>query len=214
VRPRAGDLAVVALLVLFAVLGTRVHAAVADLAGLGRGLQDAGGAISATARDATAAVDRGFGAAAGAVRDVPLVGGRVAGALRSAGRTAAQPVRREAAAQARRLTVAGREGERRALRTATLLGWLTFVIPALLLLAWYLPPRIAGVRRRRAAGRAVAAAPEAELARRAAYGLPYAALLRHTDDPFGDLAAGRHGGLLAALAEDAGVAVRARGGRA
>jgi hypothetical protein len=214
VRRRAEDAGVVVLLLLFAFLGTRVHAAVADLAGLGRGLQDAGGAVSATARDATGAVDRGFGAAAGAVQDVPLVGGQVAGALRDAGRTATVPVRRQADAEARRLIAAGREGERRARRTATLLGWLTFLIPALLLLSRYLPPRVAGIRRRRAAQRLLELAPEAELARRAAYGLPYGILLRHTADPLGDLAAGRHAGLIAALAEDAGVTLRAPGGRA
>jgi hypothetical protein len=210
----AGDLALVALLVLFAWLGTRVHDTVADLASLGRGLQDAGSAVSSTARDATGAVDRGFGAAAGAVQGVPLVGARIAGALRSAGQAATQPVRRQADAEARRLVAAGREGERRALHTATLLGWLTFVIPALLLLSRFLPQRVGQVRRLSAAHTLLAGAPEDVLARRAAYGLPYATLLRHTADPFGDLAAGRHAGLLAALAEDSGVRLTARGGRA
>jgi hypothetical protein len=50
---------------------------------------------------------------------------------------------------------------------------------------------------------------ERELARRAAYSLPYATLVAHTRDPIGDLLAGRHEGLLAALSEDADVRVRA-----
>ena len=210
----AGDVAVVALLVLFAWLGVKVHDSVAELADLGRGLRQAGTAVSSTARDASTAVDRGFGAAAGAVQGVPLVGEQVAGALRGAARSATAPVRSRADAEARRLVAAGREGERRAQRTATLLGWVTFLVPAVLLLSRTLPGRIGLVRRLAAAERLLAAAPEDVLARRAAYGLPYATLLRHTQDPFGDLAAGRHGALLAALAEDAGVPLRARGGRA
>ena len=43
---------------------------------------------------------------------------------------------------------------------------------------------------------------------RAAFSLPYGQLLRYTPDPFGDLAAGRHEGLLAAALEDAGLAAR------
>jgi hypothetical protein len=45
------------------------------------------------------------------------------------------------------------------------------------------------------------------LASRAAFGLPYGTLLRHTDDPLGDLRAGRHDALVAAAFEDAGLKV-------
>ena len=55
------------------------------------------------------------------------------------------------------------------------------------------------------AQRTLRGAPEHILAARAAYSLPYGTLTRYTRDPFGDLAAGRHDGLLAALADDAGV---------
>jgi hypothetical protein len=51
------------------------------------------------------------------------------------------------------------------------------------------------------------------LAARAANNLSYRTLARHTPDPFGDLAAGRHAGLLAALAEDAGARPLRRGPR-
>src|SRR5919199_2978913 len=70
----ARDLALVALLVLFAWLGLAVHGAVDRLAVLGEGVHGAG-----------AAVQGGFEDAADAVGDVPLVGGRLADALRGAG---------------------------------------------------------------------------------------------------------------------------------
>ena len=40
---------------------------------------------------------------------------------------------------------------------------------------------------------------------RAVFALPYATLLEHTQDPLGDLAAGRLEPLLAAIAADAGL---------
>ena len=206
----AGDLTTLVLILLFAWIGMKVHDGVAELAGLGRGLQDAGTAVSRTSSDATGAVRDGFGRAAGAVQGVPLVGGQVAGALRSAGSGATQPVQRQADKEAARLRAAGVDGERRALRLANLLGWLSFLVPTLLLLSRTLPPRIGQVRRLTLAHDLLADAPEIELARRAAYGLPYAALARHTRDPLGDLAAGRHAPLVAALAEDAGVPLQAR----
>jgi hypothetical protein len=61
-----------------------------------------------------------------------------------------------------------------------------------------------------AAQRLLSDAPAEVLAARAAYNLPFRALAVHTPDPFGDLAAGRHAGLLAALADDAGVPLRRR----
>lgn len=210
-RTLAGDAAVLLLLLLFGWLGFKVHDAVAELAGLGRGLQDSGRAISQTAHDATGAVRSGFGGAAGAVQGVPLVGGQLAGALRGAGDSSTAPVQRAADAQAQRLVDAGREGEHKAYALANLLGWLTFLVPGLLLLSRFLPGRIDAVRRWTAAGRVLVHAPEEELARRAAYGLPLAALARHTRDPFGDLAAGRHGALLAALEAEAGVQLRETG---
>jgi len=101
-------------------------------------------------------------------------------------------------------------GENAAHDAARLLGWLTFLIPAALLLSRVLPARITQVRILGSAEKALRLddrAPEHErlLASRAAFALPYASLLRHTPDPLGDLAAGRHDRLLAALAEDAGL---------
>ena len=176
------------LIAAFAWLGLKVHDSVAELAGLGRGVRDAGAAVDATA---TGAAD--------AVRGVPLVGGAAADALRDVG-----------ADQARRLDEAGRAGEEQALETARLLGWMAFLVPAVALLAAVGPARVRQLRAARAARRLLGDGPldperEAALARRAAYGLPSTVLVRHTRDPIGDLLAGRHEPLLAALREEAGV---------
>jgi hypothetical protein len=199
----AGDLTVVLLLALFAWAGVKVHDGIAELAGIGRGIEQSGRGISATAHDATGAVRNGFDSAGGAVGGLPLLGDRIKDALQNAGRDATQPVDSATDAQARRLVALGREQERQTYRLAKLVGWLAFLVPALLLLAWKLPARTAQIRRMSTAHRTLRGGPEDILAARAAYNLPYRALARHTRDPFGDLAAGRHRGLLAALAEDA-----------
>lgn len=204
-RTFAGDLAVILALCLFAWLGLKVHDGIAELAGIGRGIQDSGRAIASSARSTTSAVEGAFNDAAGRVDGLPLVGGDLAGALREAPRGATRPLRETATEQAARLVVVGREQERRTYQLANLAGWLTFLIPALLLLSRTLPPRIRQVLRMSRAQRMLTGAPEHILAARAAYNLPYGVLARHTRDPFKDLAEGRHAALLAALAEDAGV---------
>ena len=184
----ARDLATVVAVVVFAVLALRVHDRVDALSAAGRGAQDAG-----------RSVQQGFAAAAGAVDGVPLVGGELSGALSGAGdATGGEAIS------------AGRAGEQAAHDAAALLGWLTFLIPTGLLLSRVLPLRISQIRALGSAARALrldGRAPEHErlLASRAAFALPYATLLRHTPDPLGDLAAGRHDRLVAALAEDAGL---------
>src|SRR3954452_23758294 len=135
----ARDIAVVLLLCLFAWAGVKVHDGIAQLASVGRSVADTGRGLSATTRDATDAVGGAFDSAGGAVQGVPLVGGQLAGALRSAGRGVTRPVTRASDAQARKLIAAGREQERQTHRLATLVGWLAFLIPALLLLIWKLP---------------------------------------------------------------------------
>lgn len=208
----ASDLSVVLLLVLFAWLGLKVHDTVAELAAFGRGIQEAGTTVGTTATDAAGAVRGGFESAAGAVEATPVLGGRLAEALRSAGEGAATPVERRGREQARRLVEAGRDGELRALATARLLGWLTFLTPAILLLSRAIPPRMRQARALDAAQRALGGERldrdrERALAARAAFSLPYETLRRHTEDPFGDLIERRHEGLIRALGEDAGLRV-------
>ena len=184
----ARDVLTVATLIVLAVLAIEVHDRVNALSAAGRGVQDAG-----------RSVQRGFDSAASAVDGAPLVGGELAGALADAGDgTGGEAVS------------AGRAAEQAAGDAANLLGWLTFLIPSALLLSRALPPRVAQVRALRGASRVLRLgdrSPEHErlLASRAAFGLPYDALLRHTPDPLGDLASGRHDRLVAALTEDAGL---------
>src|SRR5919201_380879 len=115
----------------------------------------------------------GFDDAARAASSAPVVGGDIASALRRAGDTTAAPIRRRVAGEARRLQTTGAEAQRRAHRLATLLGWLCFGVPAALVLALTVPPRVRQVRRLRGAARILDGAPAPELARRAAYGLSY-----------------------------------------
>jgi len=184
-----GDAAALLALVLLAWLGTRVHDAVFELTAVGRGVQDAGRSVQS-----------GFESAAGAVGNVPVVGSQLGGALRDAsGNTAGEAV------------AAGEAGVQGAIDLANLLGWLTFLVPAGLLVSRVLPSRMRQVRRLTDAARVLDLPADDDhrrlLASRAAFGLPYGTLLRHTDDPLGDLHAGRHDALMAAAFEDAGLRV-------
>jgi hypothetical protein len=181
------DLLVLLLLVLLAWLGVRVHDAVAEIASVPRGVSDAGGAIQS-----------GFESAGEAVGEVPVVGEPLAGALEDAGEGAGGEI-----------AETGREGEEDVNDLADVLGALFFLLPAVAVLWRYLPDRIADVRRRTAAARAIGSTltPDRErtLAMRAAYGLPYERLVRYTRDPLADLESGRYDGLVAAALDDAGL---------
>ena len=183
------DLLVIALLVLFGWLGLKVHDSIDRLAVLGQGIHDAG-----------AAVEGGFRTAADAVEGAPVVGDDIAGGLREAGEGTGGNV-----------AELGRESEGKVHDTANLLGVVTGLIPALLLLFQVVPQRVELVRRLSAASRALGPA-EGErlrfLAMRAAFSLPYDDLLRYTRDPFGDLAAGRYDALVVAAYDEAGLKPR------
>ena len=195
-RPRArtiaADAAVVLAVILFAWLGTFVHDAVEELLPVSRGVQEAG-----------RSVEGALNQAGDAVGGAPIVGGDVKEALQDAGRDTGGEAAR-----------AGREGEEGIRSLANVLGWLTFLVPTGLLLSRAIPPRVAQVRRLTAADRVLTVSDDPEhrllLAQRAAFGLPYATLLRHTRDPLGDLAAGRLDPLVAAVREDAGLAAVSR----
>lgn len=212
----AGDLAVVALVVLFAVLGKLVHDAVFEMTTLGRGVQDAGMTLDDSTRDAVGAVRGGLDRAAGAVQGAPVIGGPVADGLRGGAAEATRGIEREATQAATDVIAVGREGEQRVVEAANVLGWTTFLVPLVLVLARFVPPRVAQVRQLTAA-QAVLADPGDDpersrvLAERAAFGLPYATLVRHTRDPLGDLLSGDHAPLHAALGEDAGLELPRRG---
>ncbi|MFM9128107.1 MAG: hypothetical protein ACKOTA_11305 [Solirubrobacterales bacterium] len=166
----------------------KVNNTVDDLAVLGRGVKDAGGAVQGSLSDA-----------GNAVAGIPLVGGDLKSALTDAG-----------SATGGNVQSAGSAGEQAVERTAQVLGWITFGIPTLLVLLGYLPWRIRRWRRLNAAPAASTAAGADEerrrrLAMRAALALPYGDLLPYTRDPIGDLAEGRYEPLLQALYADCGL---------
>jgi hypothetical protein len=182
-----GDAIVVALLIVFAWLGVAVYDAVERLRVLGEGVQATGGAVSS-----------GFETAADAVDGTPVVGDDLADGLREAGESSGGEV-----------AELGERGEEGAHRLALLLGFVTFALPAGLLLLFAVPPRIELARRLTAASR-VLTEPDSEerrraVAMRAAFALPYGTLLRYTRDPLGDLAAGRYDALVEAAFDDAGL---------
>lgn len=188
--PRIGtisnDLLVVALLLLFALVGKAVHDAVDALAVLGEGVRSGGEAVQG-----------GFDSAADAVDGTPIVGGEIADGLRDAGESSGGNV-----------SDLGRAGEDKVHYLADLLGLVTFAIPATLVLLAMVPRRVRQIRRMSDASR-VLREPSGErrrlLAMRAAFALPYAQLLRYTKDPIGDLAEERYEPLVQAVLEDAGL---------
>jgi hypothetical protein len=104
---------------------------------------------------------------------------------------------------------AGESGENAVHRTANLLGLVTFLLPTIPLAVFYLPARAEQVRRLTAADRVLLEHAEPErrrlVAMRAAFALPYGQLLRHTEDPLGDLAAERFDALVTAALEAEGL---------
>lgn len=180
------DVLVILLIFCFAKLGLAVNDAVDDVAGLGRGVQVAGGSVQT-----------GFDKAGEAVSGVPLVGGGISDAFTGVG-----------SATGGNAVELGREGEQAVEHLASLLGWTTFLVPTLLLLIAVGPRRVRQIRRLKAASRILHAETEEQrrlLAMRAAFSLPYGTLLAHTRDPVGDLARGQYDALLAALYDDSGL---------
>ena len=191
-RAVARDALTLLALFVLAWLALKVHATVDKLAVLGTGVRDSG-----------EVVQNGFGAAADAVSDLPVVGGEVGDALRDAGSGTGGEV-----------ADAGRAGEERVRELADLLGFLFFAIPASILLATTLPARIRQIRELTAAQRLLAEPSSDErrklIAMRAAFSLPARELVRHTKDPLGDLETGRYDALIAAAYAAEGLAPPAR----
>jgi hypothetical protein len=189
-RTLVSDLLALLLILLFAVLGLKVYDAVDELAVLGTGVKDAGGAVT-----------EGFGAAGDAVSGVPVVGEELGDALGQTGEATGGPVEE-----------AGREGEDAVHDLALLLGLLVFLLPTAVYLWQVLPRRIRQIRTlsvtSRALGGEMTPARRQALAMRAVFGLPFERLLRHTPDPIGDFVQDRYDPLLEALYEDAELRTR------
>lgn len=186
-RVMTRDAAVVLLLVFFAYLGLRVHHSVDRLAALGTGLVQAGSTVKTA-----------LSSAASSLSSVPIVGGDLASALRSAG-----------SATGGNVIAFGRSGEQDAHHLAALLGVLMWAIPTCLLLVLVLPRRIAEIRVLRHL-RLAQAGPNAEarrhlLAFRAVMSVPDEVLFGYSADPAGDLLAGRYEALATAALNQAGL---------
>lgn len=187
-RTIVGDVAVVALLVLFAWSGMKVHDTVSDLRSITGGVRDAG-----------TSVQDGFTRAAGAVSAIPIVGGVLSDSLEDTGGATGGSV-----------VQAADQGEEAVSDTATVLGWVTFALPALVLLAFFVPLRGRQIIRLTRAHQMLASRPPSPerrrlLAMRAAFGMPWEDLRPYTRDPIGDLEAGRLEPLLTALYADGGL---------
>lgn len=187
-RTIAGDVVVVALVVLFAWSGIKVHDTVSDLKSITGGVRDAG-----------TSVQDGFARAAGAVSGIPIVGGVLSDSLEETGGATGGSV-----------VQAADDGEEAVNDTANVLGWVTFALPTLVLMAFFVPLRGRQITRLTRAHQMLAAVPPGPerrrlLAMRAALGMPWEDLRPYTRDPIGDLEAGRLEPLLAALYADGGL---------
>jgi hypothetical protein len=185
------DAAVLAMLVFLVWMGRQVYVRVDSISVVASGVTTAGESVQG-----------GFSDVADAVSGIPVVGGRLSDALSSSG-----------SATGGNVASLGKQGEDAIHRTALLVGFLTFLIPALLLLGLTLPGRIRGIREMAEARQLLVDDGNPERARlmalRAAMSLPVDHLLEYTEDPIGDLMAGRHDRLIDALYAESGLLRRA-----
>jgi hypothetical protein len=191
----AADLATLAWLGLWIMLGLRIYGRLAELAAAGRLIRDGGSGIRDTG-DEVASVLQG----------IPLVGEGAAIRVRGAFGGAADPVMQF-----------GSDIERLLLIIAALLGLIVVAIAVVPWITRYLPWRVerirrlnagaAAIRRTRSGGAVLAQSELMQLlASRALHRLDYDRLLEFTPDPFGDWSAGRLDRLVQAELETVGLA--------
>jgi hypothetical protein len=162
-RQLAADGAVLAWVLLWAWLGTRAHGAVLSLAAPGRRADAAGRGLAERLRDAGSTVG-----------GIPYVGDDAARPFDSAG------------AQADQLAAAGRQQVELVGTAATWVGVLVAVLPILLALAVWLPPRLCFVRTATAGTRMLDAVADLDLfALRALAHQPLERLAALDPDPAG-----------------------------
>ncbi|CAB4707400.1 MAG: hypothetical protein F2668_06415 [Actinobacteria bacterium] len=188
----ARDVAVLLMLLFLIWMGRSVYQRIDSITVLATGVSSAG-----------ESVQTGFGAVAGAVESVPVIGDNLASALQSSGEATGGNV-----------ADLGAQGAESIHRAALLIGLLTFLIPAILLLGLTLPDRMRGIRQMSLAGQFLEGerSPERDriLAMRAVFNLDVDHLLEYSADPVGDLIAGRHDQLIEALFAEAGLATPTR----
>jgi hypothetical protein len=182
------DLLSLALIAFFVWCGIKVHDVVAALSVIGTAVYDAGSNVQGS-----------FDSVAGAVQGIPVVGGALSDAFHNAGQGTGGNVAQSAQDSVDAIN-----------KLATVLGVFTALLPISVLAASALPRRIRGIREMSAANTMANLDlddPERRrlVAMRAAFGLPFRELLPYTNDPFGDLAAGRYDALICAALADAGL---------
>ena len=181
------DVAVLLMLLFLIWMGRSVYQRIDSITVLATGVSSAGESVQS-----------GFGAVAGAVESVPVIGDNLASALKSSGEATGGNV-----------ADLGAQGAEAIHRTALLIGLLTFLIPAILLVGLTLPDRVRGIRQISLAGQFLAGEPSPEreriLAMRAVFNLPVDHLLEYSSDPIADLMAGRHERLIDALYAESGL---------
>jgi hypothetical protein len=138
----AGDVAVLAALVAFAVLAVQLHHSVGGLGDMATGMRETGVSIQASGRSTAGEVRTSVGQVADTLEGVPLVGGEAAAAVRRTAQRSAGAIERETRADGARLAEAGAQGERDARSTARLLGLIAFLIPAVLIALLWIPRRL------------------------------------------------------------------------
>ena len=141
-RLSLGDYLVAAAIVLFALLAMSLHASVSGLGEMATGLKDTGTAIETSGRATAQEIRSSVGRAADAVGALPVVGGPVRDAVRDTGNRSAAAVERETKVNGRLLAESGRQGEADVRTTARLVGWMSFLVPTILLLAQWIPRRL------------------------------------------------------------------------
>ena len=183
----ARDVVILLTLVLLAWLGREVYQRVDSVVVVASGVTSAGESVQG-----------GFDDVAGAVGGIPVVGDKLSKALTSSGNATGGNV-----------ASLGQQGEDAIHNTARLVGALTFLIPAALLLGLTLPGRIRLVRQLGEAQQLLVDDGNPErlrlMAMRAAFALPVDHLLEYSSDPIGDLMTGNHEPLLDALYAEAGL---------
>lgn len=141
-RLSLGDYLVAAAVVLFALLATALHSSVSGLGQMATGLKETGTAIETSGRATAQEIRSSVGRAADAAGALPIVGGTVRDTVRDTGNRSAAAVERETRLNGRLLVESGRQGEIDARTTARLVGWMSFLVPTILLLAQWIPRRL------------------------------------------------------------------------
>lgn len=190
-RELVADIATWSWVGLWAFIAFRLYTTLAGFAEVGRAIGRGGSNIQAAG-----------GQLGDSLSGVPLVGEQLSGLTRSAFGAAGEP-----------FLFVGHELEQLLLIIAALLGILVLGVTLIPWLNRYLPWRTARLAALRNAHRAIRLAPrhvpdaavEQLLASRALHRLSYGELLRHTPDPLGDFAKGRHDRLARAELESVGL---------